>query len=159
VSEQRADPGAERVGERVQLLGVPVAVVRRAVAYQEELERECALVVLRAGSAPGVGVARSLLRVTSALRQGGEVLAPEAVIDAAEARGDVRVDIELRVPRSMIGDVAELQRTLDAADELCGEGHMLTIAPAPEISAFRRWYLDEVVRQLGDASPTPWSEV
>jgi hypothetical protein len=93
------------------------------------------------------------------LRQGGEVLAPEAVIDAAEARGDVRVDIELRVPRSMIGDVVELQRTLDAADELCGEGHMLTIAPAPEISAFRRWYLDEVVRQLGDASPTPWSEV
>jgi hypothetical protein len=139
---------------------MPVPLFRRAVAYQEELERECALVVLQPGPpAPSAEVARSLLRIASALRRSEQALGPEAELEAAEARGDVEIDIDLALPAGTASDIIEFQRVLDAAEELCGEGHMLTIAPAPDISAFRRWYLGEIVRQLGNAEPTPWSGV
>jgi hypothetical protein len=141
----------------VRLLGIPVALFRRAVAYQEELERECALAVMRPDpSAPGVDTARSLLRIATALRRDEQALEPETELEAAEVRGVTVIDLDLTLPRGLIRQIKEFQAALDVAEELCGRGEMLTIVPAPDVSAFRRWYLDEIVRQLGDNEPRPW---
>ena len=142
---------------RVRLLGIPVDVFRRAIAYQEELERECALVVMRPDqSASGAEVARSLLRVASALRRDERAVEPENDLEAAEARGDPVIDIDLALPTNLASRITEFQGILDAAADLCGHGQMLTIEPTPEVSVFRRWFLAEIVGQLADSEPTPW---
>ena len=46
---------------------------------------------------------------------------------------------------------------LDEADVFCREGELLTLAtPADEV-AFRRWFLNEFVRQLRGEPPRRWS--
>ena len=158
MSTTPADGPAGRADWRkVRLLAIPVALFRRAVAYQEELERECALVAMRPGQSAGATkAARSLLRIASALRRDERALGPETELEAAETRGVATIDLDVTLPRNLAHEIIELQRALDAVEELCERGEMLTIAPTPEVSAFRRWYLDEIVRQLGSGEPTPW---
>jgi hypothetical protein len=104
----------------------------------------------------GAEVASALLRIASGLRRDEQALGPENELEAAEARGDSMIDIDLTLPTHLGSQITELQRILDAAEALCGHGQMLTMAPTPEVAAFRRWYLGEIVRQLADTEPTPW---
>jgi hypothetical protein len=54
-------------------------------------------------------------------------------------------------------DITEL---LDAADEFCRSGDLLTLASSPEVVAWRHWWRNQVVRQVReDADPEPWTPV
>lgn len=42
------------------------------------------------------------------------------------------------------------------ASDFCREGTVLTLTPHDDVVAFRRWYLDELIRQVDGGAPTPW---
>lgn len=74
---------------------------------------------------------------------------------AAEA-GLEHIDVEMAVPDELAEDVQELERAVAAADELCEEARLLTLASSPELRALRRWMTEEIVGQIHGAVPVPW---
>ncbi|MBV8982040.1 MAG: hypothetical protein JO086_14145, partial [Acidimicrobiia bacterium] len=54
----------------------------------------------------------------------------------------------------------DLTILLDAADEFCRSGDLLTLASSPENVAWRHWWRDEVLSQVREgAEPHPWMPV
>jgi hypothetical protein len=45
---------------------------------------------------------------------------------------------------------------LDETDAFCRDGTLLTLAPAEDVVAFRRWYLTQVIEQLEGRPAQPW---
>jgi anti-anti-sigma factor len=46
---------------------------------------------------------------------------------------------------------------LDEVDDYCRDGDLVSLVTPPEAVAYRRWFLDEFIRQLrDDADPRPW---
>jgi len=63
------------------------------------------------------------------------------------------------VPASAGAAAAALRDLMDEADEYCQQGeHLLTLTSPEDVTAFRRWFLDEFERQCGGADPVPWPE-
>ena len=45
----------------------------------------------------------------------------------------------------------------DEADDYCRAGeHLLSLATPPEALAFRKWFINEFVAQIGGSAPVPW---
>ena len=152
--EQAASSSAAAV---VTLRDVPVGLFRLFVSYHEELERECALVVMRgSGLGEEADVARAITDSAHLFHLDDARGGPEAEVDAAAARGKPTTDVVVSVDATNALDLARLALALDAADRLCREGHMLTVAPSPEVSGFRRWYLRQIDQQLRGLAPQPW---
>ena len=143
----------------VRLLGLALDDYRHAAAHHDELFREFAL-VLTGEPSPGHEVPGRLLALSEELdeRFGGFAAAPQGELQAALDRGDTAIDLTFHVPPATASASAELRELLAAADEYCGRGDLLTVAPPPEAVAFREWYLGEFVAQIAGAPPTPWPE-
>ena len=75
--------------------------------------------------------------------------------EKALAQGRDTVDIELDLPPEAAEAAPALLGLLDQADELCRQQKLLTLAPPPEVVAFRRWANDELIRQLQGGEPEP----
>jgi len=139
----------------VHIIGLPLAVFRRASEHTDELLREFAL-IKEDGSEH---VPARLLDLIDELRLrfGGFTEGPRNTIQEALDRGDAEVDIRYDVPEGIADGVHQLGVLLDEADAFCRSGDLLTLATLPESLAFRRWYLDEFVRQAAGQPPRPWS--
>lgn len=140
---------------QIRLLGFPLALHRRARQHHDELLREFSLIAMGDHD----GVPAQLLALTDELiaRYSRESDVLKAQIDAAEARGDEVADLTLPIPPAAAPSVVALDDLLDQADEFCRSGDaLLTLATPPELVAFRRWYLGQVVSQLAGEPPVPW---
>jgi hypothetical protein len=86
-----------------------------------------------------------------------ETAAPsELELRAAAAKRTAQLDVAYGVPRDARDDVAALVAAYDGAEAFClanGLGHL--VAP-PDVAAFRRWFLGQIVAQLDGAIPEPW---
>ena len=143
----------------VRLIGFPLDVHRRATEAFEGLRREFQLIALRSPEADDVP--DRLLRLVDALSVEYEGLSTEidGIRDAATARGDTEVELVYRVPPELAGACIALSEMVDEADEFCRRGQvLLSLASPPEAVAFRRWYLGELVAQLGGEPPLPWAD-
>ena len=80
----------------------------------------------------------------------------EQLRDEALARGEDSLDIELHVPADVVGLAQRVEQLLDEADSFCRDGTLLTLEPARDVVAFRRWYIGELVGQLAGEAPRPW---
>ena len=141
----------------VRLLEFPVDVYRRAAEHNDELMREFAL-VREDGSDH---VPARLLALTEELRArfGAFTAGPSSALQDALSRGDTTIDLQYRVP-AMVRDAAlQLDRLLDEADAFCRAGELLTLATDAEGLVFRRWFLEEFVRQIDGQPARPWSDV
>jgi len=139
----------------VHIIGLPLEVFRRASEHNDELLREFAL-IKEDGSEH---VPARLLDLIDELRLrfGGFTEGPRSTIQQALDRGDAEVDIRYDVPEGIADGVQQLGVLFDEADAFCRSGDLLTLATLPESLAFRRWYLDEFVRQAAGQPPRPWS--
>jgi hypothetical protein len=159
MSESVASAGPTSELVRVRIVGLPVAVWQRASEHGDELMREFALIAAGADEDPAWVPAR-LTTLVDELRSrfSGFTLRQEAELAEAVARGETTVDLEYTVPRDVVPAVTHLGDLLDEADEFCRGDDLLTLATPPEALAFRRWFLDEFVRQAGGQPPRPWSD-
>ncbi len=122
--------------------------------------REFRLIADQPTDAPS-GVPRRLLELVQVLtsRYGGLNEEQENRIEQAIAAGEPFLDeIVFTIPRHAADASGQLGAMLDEADEFCRAGeHQLTLATPPDLVAYRRWYLDEFIAQIGGADPTPWA--
>jgi len=142
----------------VRLLRFPLAVWARAREHHDELMREFALLALSA-EPMRQDVPKRLQALIDALgrRYSGAAEAVSAERDRAWKRGDTTCDLVYRVPRAARDACQQLSAMLDEADRFCRAGQeLLTLAAAADLLAFRRWYLDEFVRQIDGNEPKPW---
>ena len=140
----------------VSLLRYPLRVGLRASAHYEEVFREFALLAASTPTDPDSIPARLLALVDALGRRYARQERHEAERDEAVRRGETHRDFVIAVPRSAAEASAALSVMLDETDDFCREGVLLTLASPPDVVAFRRWYLEEIIAQIGGAAPTPW---
>jgi len=159
VSEPKAsEPTGDAGLVDVRIVGLPLAIHRRAAEHYDELLREFALLV---GAEPD-----SLQSVPSRLVALGEELTgrfsgfttePESALDAALASDAETVDLVYRMPPEVGEASAKLDALFDEAEEFCRTGaDRLTLAAAPDDLAYRRWFLWEFVDQVAGRAPRAW---
>ena len=68
---------------------------------------------------------------------------------AAVERGDRVVRLEMRLPAEVVPAIEKIRDALEEADEYCRSGEGLLTTPAsPAVRDARRWFVDEVRRQV-----------
>jgi anti-sigma regulatory factor (Ser/Thr protein kinase) len=142
---------------RVRLAGCPVRLSLRQDEHLDELIRELQLVGADRGNPASQAIAqelRGLLSGPAHARHLGRRLA-----QAAAAEGKEHLDIEMAMPREFGLEVEKLDLAVKAADVLCAEMRLLTLASSDELRALRAWMTHEVVQQTRfSAEPVAWSD-
>ena len=149
----------------VGLAAVPVRLAVQAASHFDAVRRE--LQVLEGGWGTG-GPGSDAGQVTPALavpvhRIGplgasvGAALAPAvAQWRTALTEGRRTPDLHVDVPASTGPLARELDTLLDDVDRWCRAGVLLAVAVPPDVVAFRRWALGQVVVQCAGGRPSPW---
>ena len=149
----------------VVLPDVPVDDLLAAKMRVEDLIRDLKLVLLSAslpgdgGSAAGtapedeVQLARRLDAAVARFDRTRVQMRSQAL--QASARGERTTTLHLTVSRSAREVAVRYRQALEEADELSRSGKLLVGADLSRHAELRRWYLDEIARQLGEESPTP----
>jgi hypothetical protein len=149
---QGVDAAADR---RVLLVDLPVRLWDRARQHSAALVREFAFI--EAGGEHDTTLARRLLEIaaTSDTRYANLNPEAEAEVEAALARGDTTITVEVVVPVEFKQHILEAVPVLIEIDEYCRNGTLLSLATPDDLRAFWTWYLGEFVRQIDGESPIP----
>jgi hypothetical protein len=146
----------------VRLVGFPLKLWEKTQEHSDELIREFTLIAMESKDpASRQHVPARLLALIDELtvQYAGVAAAPEAARDEAIARGDETADLNYLVPPGVAEACRALDVILDEADEFCRRGeHLLTLAFPPEAVRFRKWFVEEFIRQVDGADPVPWPE-
>jgi anti-sigma regulatory factor (Ser/Thr protein kinase) len=141
----------------VRLAGCPVRLSLHQDQHLDELVRELTLISANQDNPESGALARRLeaiLRSPAQARAAGRRQA-----QAALARGERLVDVEMAMPREFSAEVRRLDEAVREADVLCEERRLLTLASTPELRAFRAWMVAEIRAQVErGASPVPWED-
>jgi hypothetical protein len=150
------------VAQTVKLLGAPVDLYFEASRHMGEIAREFALISFGDRSGVNERVPDRLLALVAELR-GPRRRSADAIRlqfeDAARA-GLKTIDIEVPADDTAVEITERITALLDAADEFCRSGDLLTLAASPEVVAWRHWWRDQFIGQVREgASPRPWAPV
>ncbi|MGH3308773.1 MAG: ATP-binding protein [Nocardioides sp.] len=141
----------------VWLAGCPVELSLRQDDHLDELVRELQLISAGQQDSRSQALAaqiQDLLISPAHARFTGRRLAEQA----AAAGHDV-VDIDMAMPREFSTMVERLQQAVMAADKLCEQMELLTVASPPELRALRAWMTRELVAQIEHGEPpVSWSD-
>ncbi len=139
----------------VRLVELPLDVYQRSSEHSDELLREFALI----RGDDNEHVPARLLAVIEDLRArfAGFTDGQTTAIQEALGRGDTHIDLVYEVPAEASEAAVRLGALLDEADDFCRSGDLLTLATRSEGVAFRRWFLEEFVRQVDGHAPRSWS--
>jgi hypothetical protein len=143
----------------VRLLGLDLEDHRRSSQHHDELFREFAIIASSEADDAATPVRLMSLIDELTSQYAGLTQNANEELQAAVERGDAHIDLVFHLPAAVSAAVERFHELLDEADEYCRSGDLLTLAPPPDAVAFRRWYLDEFVRQIAGEAPRPWPEV
>jgi anti-sigma regulatory factor (Ser/Thr protein kinase) len=141
----------------MRMLQVPVRLTLRMDQQLDDLVRELQLIGADEKSSPPQEVARLIHELVTGpawARHTGRRMA----LDAAAA-GLEHADIEMTAPRAMSGGVSQLLEVARAADRVCEEYGLLTLAATPEMDTLREYFTDCMVGQLErDTEPVTYAD-
>jgi hypothetical protein len=143
----------------VKLMAVPVDIYFDASRHMGEITREFALISMGQRTGMNERVPARLLQLADQLRERyrSDTDAIRSQFEVAKGAGRITVDVELPADETTRQLTEEITELLDAADEFCRSGDLLTLASPPEIVAWRHWWRDQVVDQIrNNAEPTPF---
>lgn len=147
---------------RVELLGVSVPLWQKSQEHSDELMREFTLIAVERKINPAEHeVPHRLTALIEELNQqyGGFGEDNEQALRDAAVAGADSIDLVYEMPASVAAAARHLGDLLDEADEYCRRGQdLLTLATPEPLVAFRRWFLDEFVRQTAGEPPIPWPD-
>jgi hypothetical protein len=142
---------------QVHLVGCPVQLSLRQDEHLDELVRELQLIGGEHASPRSRTLALELEGLLSApahARHTGRRIAQRA---AAEGRSEI--DVEMAMPREFSAEVQKLDVAVKAADVLCEEMRLLTLASSEDLRALRAWMTAQIVDQIeGGLTPVSWSD-
>lgn len=153
-----ADATSDTTTRSVTLIGFPLDVARRAYAHRAALLREFAIIALGGGAFDDLPA--RLVELVKELDERYSGTNPEAdeIVNQAIKHGESRVDLAVRVPPRIMGDMVDLHALLVDVDEYCRTGELLTLAPDDELRRFWYWFLGELARQSTGAGPVAWDD-
>ena len=141
----------------VRLARCPVWLSLRQDEHLDELIRELQLIDAGPATPRSRELAARLQGLLSApahARHTGRRVAQEAA-----AAGLEHIDIDMAMPHEFSAEVQKLDDAVKAADVLCEEMRLLTVASSPELRQLRAWMTAELTNQIEHgASPVPWDE-
>lgn len=141
----------------VRLAACPVRLSLRQDDHLDELIRELQLLRIDDGDSRSQELARQIegLLVAPAHAR----LTGRRIAQLADDAGIEFVDIDMALPAESSLMIRELQSAVSAADRLCEDMQLLTLASPPELRALRRWMTEEIVGQIeAGRDPVPWAE-
>lgn len=140
---------------RVRLAGCPVRLSLRQDEHLDELIRELQLVGADRANPALQALALELQELLSGpahARHMGRRIAQRAAAEDREF-----IDVDMAMPREFSAEVQKLDMAVKAADVLCQEMRLLTLASSDELRALRAWMTEEVVRQAQHGgAPVAW---
>ena len=141
----------------VRLPGCPVRLSIRQDEHLDELIRELQLIDADPVGSRSGAVAREIQGLLSGpahARHTGRRMAQEAA-----AAGKEYVDLEMAMPREFAAEVRKLNLAVTAADVLCEEKRLLTLASSADVRALRAWMTEQILNQAeGGADPVRWND-
>ncbi len=151
VVRQTAVTGA---GRRVHLIGVPVALLLESTRQLSDLQREVQVMALGRSAPPElehmVQTGRPWISDIDLWTD-----ADRRTAESAAAAGAETVDFEVTVPEDIASRIDGIANWLRRAASSILRRQLLTLPPSAEVTAYRRWYGEEVVRQLSGSHPRP----
>lgn len=139
----------------VRLAGCPVRLSLRQDEHLDELIRELQLVGADRANPTMQALALELQELLSGpahARHMGRRIAQQAAAEGREF-----IDVDMAMPREFSAEVQKLDKAVKAADVLCEEMRLLTLASSGDLRALRAWMTDEIVRQAQHgAAPVTW---
>lgn len=153
VEEALHEPPLDPVSVRLE--GVPIALLQGLTHHFDELRREVRLLSLAARSV--YPVAEDLAEVFRNVDEEVRSSAMRRQFESAVSTHAEAVDLDLVVPRGLVGPIARLIDLLDLADEFCRQQRLLSLARTADQRRFQQWYLGEVVRQAQGGTPQRWT--
>lgn len=138
----------------VRMIGVPVVLWNRARLWFEGLLREFDILAVDTGDT----TPQELLDFVGETRErfGRFTEGSNAVLEDAYQRGVESVDVELALPPEAAPVARRLWSQIEAAEDYCRNGDLLTLTPEAELRDYVRWYLNEVAQQLEGSEPRAW---
>jgi anti-sigma regulatory factor (Ser/Thr protein kinase) len=141
-------------GRSVHLIGVPVRLVVESTRQFADLQREMQVVGLDHNGPPELVTLAETSRQISAqigsLRHAGSDVAESAL-----ARGESVVDFDIVVAEGAVEAFDRLVSLIQRMGDALFRRHLLTMPPSDEVTAYRRWYRDEIAAQLRGSPPQP----
>ena len=141
----------------VRLAGCPVRLSLRQDEHLDELIRELQLVGAYLPNPRSQALAlelQGLLSGPAHARHMGRRTAQQAA-----AEGHELIDVEMAMPREFSAEVEKLDKAVKAADVLCEEMRLLTLASPEDLRALRAWMTEEIVQQARHgAAPVTWED-
>ena len=148
----------EVVGRAV-LKDYPVRLWAESRQHTDELLREFTLMLdgERTGQTD-LEVPRSLVELAASFTERFGPLMDEmtSAREAALDAGADRMDSEVALPQGTPDLLAQVRRVLDAVDDYCRNGNLLTLERSAHARRLFDWTYDELVRQYEGGDPTPW---
>jgi hypothetical protein len=141
-------------GHKVHLIGVPVRLLVESARQLADLQREIQVVGLdHNGPKELVALARTSREITA--RIGNLRQADADVAEAALARGESTIDFDVEVAEDAVDDFDRLGSLIRRVGDTLVLRHLLTMPASEEVTAYRRWYRDEIASQLQGQAPQP----
>lgn len=144
---------------KVSIRRLPLSVYYEAEEHNDAVMRELTLIE-QSSEAGGPNVPRRLLSLAAEVQATFMRATPglRDQVERARAAGSPTVDLELEVPVEGWEKLMVLATQLDELDRYSESGDMLTFASPPRLRRFRRWYAEEVARQVRGMPPSAWPE-
>ncbi len=152
-------PGAHGGPEvTVRLRQLPVATYLAVEEHHDALVRELTLLPSPGGTPRDSSMSHRLLWLAAQLSAqfGAGNQQRREQVEAARLAGDRAVDVVMLFPAGSQDQIVAVADQIDEVDEFCVAGALLTPPSTPAIKLFRRWYTDEIVRQLSGQPSEPW---
>lgn len=139
------------------LCGMPIALARQAQEHGDAMlaAAESAL------TAGGPGLTTSLaLTVRSLSEEYSDLSAgTDPLVKAAEAAGQETLDLEFEAPLTMASAAETWLRLLEHLEDLAAAGEFSHDPTPPQVAAYRRWLVAEIVEQLREGrAPVAFAE-
>lgn len=142
----------DRPGRGVRLTGVPVALILESTRQLSDLQREVQVMAM----------ARDVPEVMVPVVESASHWLPDIdswtdadrlAAQAAAAAGLATVDFDVFVPDDIARRIEGIAAWLHRAASATLQVRLLTLPASPEVVAYRRWYAEEIMRQLAGGRP------
>jgi hypothetical protein len=138
-------------GRKVHLIGVPVRLLIESARQLADLQREIQFVGL---DPDGTYELSELARASREISDRLERLPQPGRAEAALARGEAIIDVDVELPYDVLAAFDRLGMLVRRVGEDLG-GHLLSVPPNDDVSAYRRWCQEEISAQLTGRAPQP----
>lgn len=141
-------------GRRVHLIGVPVALLMESTRQLSDLQREVQVMAMGRSAPPElehmVQTGRPWITDIDLWTDSDRRMA-----ESAAASGAATVDFDVVVPDDIASRIDGIASWLRRAASSIMRRQLLTLPPSAEVTAYRRWYGEEILHQLAGRHPRP----